>query len=172
MNKNFTIFIIILLLIIPRTLLSADMVGYLLNQAVIEYNDKNYKNAYKSLTNIAPTGNPIAIYLLAKMHLNGLGIEKNNKIAHDLMLEASNKLIKHDKALAIEAQLTLSNMFTKGLGVDKDYFKAYLWAILARITSEKKSVVDVIELKKILSPNEIEAAEIKAIELHSKMIKE
>ena len=69
-----------ILIISPKILMSADMSGYLLNKAIEEFNNKNYESAYKSLTNIAPTGNPVANYLLGQMYLKGLGIEPNYKI--------------------------------------------------------------------------------------------
>ena len=61
MNKIYKVILIIIMLNFPKLLLSADMVGYLMNQAEQEYNDKNYQKAYTSLQNIAPTGNPKAM---------------------------------------------------------------------------------------------------------------
>ena len=95
--------IIIILVISPKVLMSADMSGYLLSKAIKEFNNKNYESAYKSLTNIAPTGNPVANYLLGQMYLQGLGIDPNYKIAYDKILYSSQKLFKHDKSLAIES---------------------------------------------------------------------
>ena len=73
MNKLYKIILIIIMVSFPKFLLSADMVGYLMDQAEQEYNEKNYSKAYTALQNIAPTGHPKAIYLLGNMYLEGLG---------------------------------------------------------------------------------------------------
>ena len=79
---------------IDRTfnLLSLDLL-------ILNLNDKNYVQAYESLTNIAPTGNPVATYLLGQMYLKGLGIEINNKLAFDMILYSSQKLFNYLKKL-------------------------------------------------------------------------
>ena len=106
------------------------MSGYLLTKAIKDFNDKNYEAAYKSLSNIVPTGNPVAAYLLGQMYLKGLGIEIDHKAAYEMIYYSSQKLFNHDQALALESQITLSNMYNKGLGTDANKSKAYMWACL------------------------------------------
>ena len=85
MTKLIWFNVIIFFLVFSKNLVAADMSGYLLNQAIKEFNNKNYEVAYKSLSNIAPAGNPVATYLLGQMFLKGLGIEVNNKNAYEMI---------------------------------------------------------------------------------------
>ena len=71
MNKIFKIIYVCVFILYNSICYGADMAGYLLDQAIKHYNDKNYNEAYAALNNIAPTGNPVAIYLLGNMYLNG-----------------------------------------------------------------------------------------------------
>ena len=164
--------IIIVLLISPKVLMSADMSGYLLSKAIKEFNNKNYESAYKSLTNIAPAGNPVANYLLGQMYLKGLGIEPNYKIAYDMILYSSQKLFGHDKSLAIESQITLSNMYANGIGTDTDKSKSYMWAYIAYKTSENIHLTYLESLQSTLPPEDIKNIESKGLKLFRKIIKD
>ena len=164
--------IIIILVISPKVLMSADMSGYLLSKAIKEFNNKNYESAYKSLTNIAPTGNPVANYLLGQMYLQGLGIEPNYKIAYDKILYSSQKLFKHDKSLAIESQITLSNMYANGIGTDIDSSKAYMWSFIAYKTSENIHLTYLESLKSSVAVEDIKDIEKKGLKLLKNIIKD
>lgn len=172
MIKLFKIIIVITIFISPKNLISADMSGYLLNKAIKEFNDKNYVQAYESLTNIAPTGNPVATYLLGQMYLKGLGIEVNNKLAFDMILYSSQKLFQHDKALALEAQITLSNMYDKGVGTDENKSEAYMWAYIAYKTSENMHLTYLKKLQTNLSTQDITNAEKKGAKLFKNILKD
>ena len=161
-----------ILIISPKILMSADMSGYLLNKAIEEFNNKNYESAYKSLTNIAPTGNPVANYLLGQMYLKGLGIEPNYKIAYDKILYSSQKLFKHDKSLAIESQITLSNMYANGIGTDIDESRAYMWSFIAYKTSENIHLTYLESLQSSISAEDIKNIEEKGLRLLKNIIKD
>ena len=154
MNKIYKVILIIIMLNFPKLLLSADMVGYLMNQAEQEYNDKNYQKAYTSLQNIAPTGNPKAIYLLGTMYLEGLGIDKNYEVAHEMILFASQNLYKNNKIMASEAQNILSEMYKKGIGTIKNNIEAYKWSYIANIAGNTNSLNLLSNLKSLISEEE------------------
>ena len=84
MIRVFLINLIIILFLSSKSLIAADMSGYLLSKAIKDFNDNNYESAYKSLSNIVPTGNPVAAYLLGQMYLKGLGIEIDHKAAYEM----------------------------------------------------------------------------------------
>jgi len=165
MTKLIRFYIIILFLIISKTLIAADMSGYLLNQAIKEFNNKNYEAAYKSLSNIAPTGNPVATYLLGQMYLKGLGIKINPVTAFEMILYSAERLFSHDKVLALESQITLSNMYKKGIGTNENNEKAYMWAFIAHKTNERMHLSYLKELQTHLTPKEIMNIEKKGLKL-------
>ncbi|MBH87656.1 MAG: hypothetical protein CMJ12_00690 [Pelagibacterales bacterium] len=171
MTKLIRFYIIIFFLISSKTLVAADMSGYLLNQAIKEFNNKNYEVAYKSLSNIAPAGNPVATYLLAQMYLKGLGIEINNKNAYEMILYSAERLFSHDKALALESQITLSNMYKEGIGTKVSNEKAYMWAFIARKTNEEMHLNYLKELQNQLTPEEINDFEKKGLKIFKNSIK-
>ena len=171
MTKLIRYYFIILFLITSKTIFAADMSGYLLNQAIKEFNNKNFKVAYKSLSNIAPTGNPVATYLLGQMYLKGLGIDVNNKNAYEMILYSAERLFSHDKALALESQITLSNMYKEGIGTTASNEKAYMWAFIARKTNEEMHLSYLKELQNQLSPEEIINFEKKGLKIFKKFIK-
>ena len=154
MNKLYKIILIIIMVSFPKFLLSADMVGYLMDQAEQEYNEKNYSKAYTSLQNIAPTGNPKAIYLLGTMYLEGLGIDKNYEVAHEMILFASQNLYKNNKIMASEAQNILSEMYKKGIGTIKNNIEAYKWLYIANIAGNTNSLNLLSNLKSLISEEE------------------
>ena len=167
MNKLYKIVLIIIMVSFPKFLLSADMVGYLMDQAEQEYNEKNYSKAYTSLQNIAPTGHPKAIYLLGSMYLEGLGVDKNYEAAHEMILFASQNLYKNDKIMASEAQNKLSEMYEKGMGTIKNNIEAYKWLYIANntsTTSNANSLNALTSLKSLISDKE-EALAIKEAKL-------
>jgi len=164
MNKLYKIILIIIMVSFPKFLLSADMVGYLMDQAEQEYNEKNYSKAYTSLQNIAPTGHPKAIYLLGSMYLEGLGVDKNYEAAHEMILFASQNLYKNDKIMASEAQNKLSEMYKKGMGTIKNNIEAYKWLYIANTTSNANSLNALASLKSLISDKE-EALAIKEAKL-------
>ena len=167
MNKLYKIILIIIMVSFPKFLLSADMVGYLMDQAEQEYNEKNYSKAYTSLQNIAPTGHPKAIYLLGSMYLEGLGVDKNYEAAHEMILFASQNLYKNDKIMASEAQNKLSEMYEKGMGTIKNNIEAYKWLYIANntsTTSNANSLNALYSLKSLISDKE-EALAIKEAKL-------
>ncbi|MCH2678779.1 MAG: SEL1-like repeat protein, partial [Alphaproteobacteria bacterium] len=104
MIRVFLINLIIILFLSSKSLIAADMSGYLLSKAIKDFNDNNYEAAYKSLSNIVPTGNPVAAYLLGQMYLKGLGIEIDHEAAYEMIYYSSQKLFNHDQALALESQ--------------------------------------------------------------------
>ena len=55
MIKVFLINSMIIFFLFSKSLIAADMSGYLLTKAIKDFNDKNYEAAYKSLSNIVPT---------------------------------------------------------------------------------------------------------------------
>ena len=154
MNKIYKIILIIIMLSFPKILLSADMVGYLMDQAEQQYNDKNYKKAFTALQKIAPTGNPKAIYLLGTMYLEGLGIDKNYEVAHEMILFASQNLYKNNKIMASEAQNILSEMYKKGIGTIKNNIEAYKWSYIANIAGNTNSLNLLSNLKSLISEEE------------------
>ena len=167
MNKLYKIILIIIMVSFPKFLLSADMVGYLMDQAEQEYNEKNYSKAYAALQNIAPTGHPKAIYLLGSMYLEGLGVDKNYEAAHEMILFASQNLYKNDKIMASEAQNKLSEMYEKGMGTIKNNIEAYKWLYIANntsTTSNANSLNALTSLKSLISDKE-EALAIKEAKL-------
>ena len=172
MTNVFLINLIIVLFLFSKSLIAADMSGYLLNTAIKDFNDKNYEVAYKSLSNIAPTGNPVAAYLLGQMHLKGLGIKIDHKVAFEMISYSSKKLFSHDQALALESQITLSNMYNKGLGTEVDKSKAYMWAYIAHKTNEEMHLKYLNELQKNLSSQDITNAEKQGLKIFKKVIKE
>ena len=125
-----------------------------MNQAEQEYNDKNYQKAYTSLQNIAPTGNPKAIYLLGTMYLEGLGIDKNYEVAHEMILFASQNLYRNNKIMASEAQNILSEMYKKGIGTIKNNIEAYKWSYIANIAGNTNSLNLLSNLKSLISEEE------------------
>jgi hypothetical protein len=60
MNKIFKILYICTFILYTNICYAADMAGYLLDQAIKHYNDKNYGEAYTALNNIAPTSEKIS----------------------------------------------------------------------------------------------------------------
>ena len=172
MIKLFKINIIVILFIFTKTIIAADMSGYLLTKAIKDFNDKNYEIAYQSLSNIAPTGNPVAAYLLGQMYLKGLGIDKDHIAAYEMILYSSQKLFKHDQALALESQITLSNMYDKGIGTDPDKSKAYMWAFIAHKTNDEMHLKHIDQLKKSLSSQDVTSAEKKGLKIFKKVIRD
>ena len=172
MIKVFLINLIIILFLFSKSLIAADMSGYLLTKAIKDFNDKNYEVAYKSLSNIVPTGNPVAAYLLGQMYLKGLGIKIDHKAAYEMISYSSQKLFNHDQALALESQITLSNMYNKGIGTDANKSKAYMWAYIAQKTNEEMHLKYLKELQKNLSSEDITNAEKQGLKIFKKVLKE
>ena len=54
MIKVFLISLIITLFLFSKSLIAADMSGYLLTKAIKDFNDKNYEVAYESFLNLVP----------------------------------------------------------------------------------------------------------------------
>jgi len=154
-NKIFKIIYICSFILYSNISYGADMAGYLLDQAIKHYNDKNYNDAFTALNNLAPTGNPVAIYLLGNMYLNGYGIKKNNKVAHDMILFASENLPNNFKELAIEAQMILIDMYANGTGVIKNNLEAYKWAYIVNLSNNSLATSIIIKLRDKLSEEEI-----------------
>jgi len=155
MNKIFKILYIFIFILYSNISFSADMAGYLLDQAIKQYNDKNYKDAFTALNNIAPTGNPVAVYLLGNMYLNGYGIKKNYNIAYQMILFAAQQLPNDYKNIALEAQLTLADMYINGTGVIKNNLEAYKWAYIVNLSNNSLASSILIKLQSALSEEEI-----------------
>ena len=155
MNKIFKIIYICSFILYSNISYGTDMAGYLLDQAIKHYNDKNYNDAFTALNNLAPTGNPVAIYLLGNMYLNGYEIKKNNKVAHDMILFASENLPNNFKELAIEAQMILIDMYANGTGVIKNNLEAYKWAYIVNLSNNSLATSIIIKLRDKLSEEEI-----------------
>ena len=164
MNRIFKILYICTFILYTNICYGADMAGYLLDQAIKQYNDKNYGEAYTALNNIAPTGNPVAIYLLGTIYLNGYGIEKNIQVAHDMILFAAENLPNTNKELAEDAQMLLIDMYANSEGSIKNYIQAYKWAYIVNSTNNNLTASILIKLANTLSDEEISLASNKAKE--------
>ena len=106
------------------------------------------------------------------MYLKGLGIEIDHEAAYEMIYYSSQKLFNHDQALALESQITLSNMYNKGLGTDANKSKAYMWAYIAHKTNEQMHLKYLKELQKNLSSEDITNAEKQGLKIFKKVIKE
>ena len=162
MNKIFKIIYVCVFILYNSICYGADMAGYLLDQAIKHYNDKNYNEAYAALNNIAPTGNPVAIYLLGNMYLNGNRIEKNIKVAHDMILYASENLRNTNIELATDAQMILIEMYLNGDPSVKNDIQAYKWAYIVNYANNKLASSILGKLSNKLSDEEVALASSKA----------
>ena len=81
-------------------------------------------------------------------------IDKNYKVAHEMILFASQNLYKNDKIMASEAQNKLSEMYIKGIGTIKNNIEAYKWLYIANITSNTNSLNLLSNLKSLISEEE------------------
>ena len=162
MNKAFKIIYVCVFILYNSISYGADMVGYLLDQAIKHYNDKNYSKAYTALNNIAPTGNPVVIYLLGNMYLNGNGTEKNIKVAHDMILYASENLPNTNIELATDAQMILIEMYLNGDPSVKNDIQAYKWAYIVNYANNKLASSILGKLTNRLSDEEVALASSKA----------
>ena len=102
------------------------------------------------------------------MYLNGYGIKKNNKVAHDMILFASENLPNNFKELAIEAQMILIDMYANGTGVIKNNLKAYKWAYIVNLSNNSLATSIIIKLRDKLSEEEILLASIEGDEFMKK----
>lgn len=84
------------------------------------YDKGDFKNATKYFNQAASKNDPVAQYYLGLNHLFGFGEEKNVNKGISLIKKSAN-------AGYIEAQLSLSNLYITGYGVDVDINKYQYW---------------------------------------------
>jgi len=166
-NKIYEFLIIFLILFNFNQIHAADMTGYVLDQAMQDIEDEEYDKAFSALQNIAPAGNPLVIFILGNLYLNGLGTDKNYKHAHEMILYAAKELPKKNIELATKAQIIISSLYMNGIGTEIDNIEAYKWAHIASLKNDENA----IELINLLN-NSLTEAQIKtAIERANKIIK-
>jgi len=166
-NKIYKLLFIIIIIFNLNDIHAADMSGYILDQAMQNIEDKEYDKAFTALQNIAPTGNPIAIFLLGNMYLNGLGTDKNYKHAHEMILYAAQELPKINIELATKAQAIISSLYMNGIGIEIDNIEAYKWGHIASLKNDKNAIEIINLLKNSLTEDQIK----KAVEKAKKIIK-
>lgn len=88
------------------------------------YNTQDYDTALKYLTPAANKGHAEAQEVLGFMYINGLGVEKNNRLAFEWM----KKSAENGNALA---QWKVATMFLDGQGVERNEAEVLKWATMA-----------------------------------------
>ena len=119
---------------IPRTIKASD-------------EGKIYDSIYRILANKGKrlkSDNPEHNFLVGLAYLGGLEVEKNSKIAFELITGAANKGV-------IEAMLKLVDMYANGVGVARDLAKAQEWYEKADKRAEELYDADSLELLGIKS---------------------
>jgi alginate production protein len=117
--KLCTIIIISLLL----SLASPSHAGLFLpdqKSAQKSYKEKNYDRAYKHWKALEPYENPKTYLGLGKLHMRGLGVEQDYKIALQYFMKAAEQNNK-------QAQYEIAYAYEKGRGVTKNIDKAQQW---------------------------------------------
>jgi TPR repeat protein len=93
---------------------------------------KNYDSAYQWMGQAAESGLPSALYNIAKMTRDGLGVDPDSKIAFKLFARAA--VSGHAKA-----QAALAIRYALADGVERDPTRALFWAYRARQQGVKRA---------------------------------
>ena len=72
------------------------------------------------------------------------------RVAHDMILFASENLPNNFKELAIEAQMILIDMYANGTGVIKNNLEAYKWAYIVNLSNNSLASSILIKLRDAL----------------------
>ena len=84
------------------------------------YNQQNYQEAFKWLTQAAEKNNSTAEFLLADLYYSGKGVSQSDSIAVKWYEKAANQDY-------VEAQLALATMYQQGSGVAQNQATALQW---------------------------------------------
>ncbi len=109
--------------------------------------------AYRWYKKAADQGHHMAMYRLGLLLRDGKGITKNGKKAFQYLLRAACGDIA-------PAQTEVSHLYHSGIGVDKDCYEAYIWALMAK--AEDLGLIDIEYerlLERQLTRQELEAAQ-------------
>lgn len=88
------------------------------------FKSTNYATALKELAEPAREGDPEALYVLARMHGAGLGVDKDLDQAADFYRRAA-------QANHVAAQYEYGNLLVLGEGVEQDLPEALKWMYIA-----------------------------------------
>ncbi len=105
-----------------------------LTLGMIYFEEKNYLEAFKWLSESARVGRKKAFHLLGKMHEGHYGVPQSYEKSFELYTKSYNSWggYKYSSALAI------ANLYEKGRFVEKDYTKAADWASKAYKSPNKE----------------------------------
>jgi TPR repeat protein len=131
--------------------------------------EKSISEAIKWLSKAAEKGHLVAQSNLGYLYLRGDGIEKNLGLAFQLFQTAANNGYA-------SAQSMLSHCYEYGLGCEKDLVSALVWATVAILTDPDEALLwkaggqpdKIARLKSRMKPEEINVAESRARDWHSK----
>lgn len=110
---------------------------------------QDHKEAMEWYLKAAQQGHANSQYNLGVMYDEGIGVSQDDNEAVEWYLEASKQ--GHAKA-----QNNLGNMLHDGRGVTQSYEVAYAWYFLAAANGNEMAKNNLEELKKLLTPVEIE----------------
>ena len=102
------------------TVQAQEPLDTLIDQAVVSYNQGDYKTAFSLFDKLANQGNADAQYNLGIMYENGLGVIKNETQAVYWYQKAANQGYAN-------AQHNLGIMYANGEGVIQDDKQAVYW---------------------------------------------
>lgn len=89
----------------------------------------DFKAAFTLMVAEANKGNGFAMHDLGKIHLSGLGCEKNEEQAQDWFAKAYHAFVAEESKAEKKdyLQYRIGKLFSFGYGVDQDYLKAAEW---------------------------------------------
>lgn len=109
----------------------SELASQLMQQALFEYEQENYKSALNLLIPLAEDGNPTAQCYLATLYQCGLGVEMDCSKAIDLYIKVAKQGIM-DGCLSGLAYHNLETIYRVGApGIPRDEEKANQYALLA-----------------------------------------
>ena len=91
-----------------------------IEEAIKDYEEKNYKFAFARFYAFAKAGNPIAQWYLSMMYIRGDGVIEDKKKGFEWMSKSAEQG-------DLDAQYQLGRMYALGEGVNKDPKQAFIW---------------------------------------------
>lgn len=122
----------------------------------------NFDKAFETFVPLAETSDhAYAQYFLARMHAEGLGIEKNPEEAAKWFRKAAEKGVQ-------DAQYRLGGMYERGEGVPQDMEYAYGWYSVSAHIGNPKADASIQAATAKLAPEELREAQNLARDLITK----
>ena len=89
----------------------------------------NFKKAFEGMQEEAASGNGLAMYDLGRMHLSGLGCEKDEDAAQEWFAKAYQAFLAEEGRAKKPGymQYRIGKLFSFGYGVEQDYLQAAAW---------------------------------------------